>query len=190
MARDFGRNFIDIVGNEEVRRIVALGNLLLRDYGFDRLHAVSDLFFGISPNCEYCCRDLTGTDFIEYAYGEWGDDDQWCFKSSTRIPDRFEDHIVTTLAKVDSNVYLRNLYDSELGTFIGVRYKGVKNNRLVQVLKHQPIYEQVVFDGYKKFDDQITWAELWDRQSKLDLDARREFEAIMGVRNPPEIFFE
>jgi hypothetical protein len=182
MARDFCRNFIDIVGNEEIRTIVTLGNVLLSNYAFDRWHAVSDLFFGIRPGAQYQCEDLTGSEFIEYAYGEWGDFDQWCFKSATRTPDRFEDHIVKILATVDPNVYLRNLYDSELGTFIGVRYKAIKGNRLVSVLRHQPIYEQVVFEGYKKFDDQITWAELWDRQADLDLDARKEFELVMGMQ--------
>ena len=186
---DFGRSFISIYGNAETAGITAEANRKLEL--FEPSDGVPCVFWGMAPSSNHDYFRLTGSDYVYYAFGEWGDADQLCFKSSTTIPEKLENHLVWFYSKVDPNVLLVNEYDSEQGSFVGVRYKVVEKGKIHTYGKHRVVNEDVVFkiDEDSAFD-QITWEQFWEIQQDLSREAVNELVTdFPRLKNLPEISY-
>jgi hypothetical protein len=167
---DFGRSFISLYGNKGVEEITAEANRRLEQYS--AIDGVPCVFWGESPGASHDHLKLTGSEYVHYAFGEWGEEEQLCFKSSTTIPEKLENHLVWFYSKIDPNVLLVNEYDSELGSFVGVRYKLVEGGKIITFANHQDVISEVVYDiNEESPHDQITWDDFWDIQSDLKVAA-------------------
>ena len=186
---DFGRSFISIYGNAKTKEITAEANSKLEM--FEPSDGVPCVFWGMTPACPQNHLKLTGSDFVHYAFGEWGDENQLCFKSSTTIPEKLENHLVWFYSKVDPNVLLVNEYDSEQGSFVGVRFKVVENGKIRTYGRHRVVNEDVVFEiDEDSMFEQITWEQLWDMQHDLARDAVNELVTdFPRLKNLPEISY-
>lgn len=174
---DFGRNFIDLFGNQAVQDLTAEVNRRLKACDPDT--AVGEVLYGIAFENSKVCREKTSSEWVEPAdSGEFGGDDQLCFKSDTEIPEKLENHLVWFYSKIDPDVVLCNNYDNEYGHFVGVRYKIVRNGRIFTFARHLSIGETVVYEVDPDSDeDQITWEEVWDLQNDIGQAARSELVA-------------
>jgi hypothetical protein len=174
---DFGRNFIDMYGNQAVKDLTAEVNRRLNLC--DPRTAVGEVFYGLSHEHARDIERLTGSSWVSHASsGEFGDDEQILLKSDTDIPEKLENHLVWFYSKIDPDIVLRNKYDSEDGNFVGIRYKLVRNGKIFTFDRHKSIRETVVFEvDENDDDDQITWEDLWEIQAELIKLAKSELIA-------------
>jgi hypothetical protein len=171
---DFGRNFIDMYGNQAVKDLTAEVNRRLKLS--DPQTAIGEVFYGLPHEKAGDIEQLTGSSWVSHASsGEFGDDDQILLTSDTDIPEKLENHLVWFYSKIDPDVVLRNKYDSEDGNFVGIRYKLVRNGKIFTFHRHKSIWASVVFEiNEEDEDDQITWEDLWDIQHDLIKQARAD----------------
>jgi hypothetical protein len=163
---DFVRNFIEVFGNEVFPSLTREANRRMEKYSVS--DAIPCVFYGSPPRESYDFLKLTGTDFVTNAYNEWGDENQICVKSYPSAPEKFENHLIWFYSKVNPAAVLINKYDSEYGSFIGVRFKIVRNGKIRTFSARKDIDERVVFDNQiDGSDDQITWQQLWEAQDRL-----------------------
>ena len=173
---DYGRNFINMFGNQDVSLLTEEVNARLN--AASPSNAIPQVFYGLNSESECDILKLTGSNWIFPApSNEFGGVDQLCFKSSCRIPEKLENHLVWFYSKIDPHVVLRNRYDSEYGDFVGVRYKVVFKGKIFTAHRHEEILSQVVFDGDELEEGQITWEDLWDIQDRLNLEASKELSS-------------
>lgn len=173
---DFGRSFIDFFGNSAIEALTLEANRRLDQHARDT--AVGEVFYGLHKDNASGDKQLTGSDWVSPAQGEFGDVDQICLISSTDIPEKLENHLVWFYSKVDPDVVLRNTYDSDRGDFVGVRFKLVRGGKIFTFHKHRSINSNVVFESEldEADDEEITWDELWEIQRDLE---RRAFAELM-----------
>lgn len=163
---DFVRNFIEVFGDEVFSSLTQEANRRMEKYSVS--DAIPCVFYGSPPGESYDFSKLTGTDIVTNAYGEWGDENQICVKSYPLPPEKLENHLIWFYSKVNPAAVLINKYDSEQGSFIGVRFKIVRNGKIRTFSAHKDIDERVAFDSeLDGGDDQITWQQLWQAQDKL-----------------------
>ncbi len=174
---DFGRNFIDLFGNRAVEALTKEANKRLDAH--DPATAIGEVFYGLPKDAAIVGKQVTGSDWVQTAQGEFGDVDQICLVSSTDIPEKLENHLVWFYSKIDPDVVLRNKYDSDNGDFVGVRFKVVRGGKIFTIHKRRWIDSSVVFedDLDDDDDDQITWDEFWDIQHELEQQAMTELVA-------------
>lgn len=170
---DFGRNFIDLFGNQAVLDLTAEVNRRLKTCDPDT--AVGEVLYGLTFANPKACFDKTGSAWVSHAgIGEFGDVDQLCFKSDTDIPEKLENHLVWFYSKIDPNVVLRNMYDTEEGAFVGVRFKIVRDGSIFTFQRQLAIHDSVVTEIDDDSDDaEITWEEVWALQQDIGKEARR-----------------
>jgi hypothetical protein len=170
---DYGRNFINMFGSQNISQLNKEVNLRLSQLPLD--DAIPNVFYGLDRSSDADILKLTGSDWvIPASTAEFGDEDQLCFKSSCLIPEKLENHLVWFYSKIDPHVVLRNKYDNESGSFIGVRYKVVSNGKIFTAHRREEIHSEVVYDESKLEEGQITWEDLWDIQDRLNLEASKE----------------
>jgi hypothetical protein len=174
---DFGRNFIDMYGNQAVKDLTAEVNRRLSLC--DPRTAVGEVFYGLPHEQAKDIERLTGSRWVDHASSnEFGGNEQILFKSDITIPEKLENHLVWFYSKIDPDVVLRNMYDSEDGNFVGVRFKIVRGSGIFTFHRHKSIWKTVVSEIDEEDDnDQITWEELWDIQHDLVKAARAELVA-------------
>lgn len=169
---DFGRNFIELFGNQAVKDLTAEVNRRLDACDPDT--AVGEVFYGKAFENHKACVDKTGSYWIKPT-AEFGDSDRLCFKSDTDIPEKLENHLVWFYSKIDPDVVLCNKYDSEYGHFIGVRYKIVREGKIFTFQRHLSIAGTVVSVIDPDSDDeQITWEDVWDLQYDIGMAAKQD----------------
>lgn len=161
---DFGRSFIDMLGNDSVVQLTREVNLRLNHK--DPSTAIGEVFYGLPKNSAVVDHRVTGSDWVKPANGEFGDIDQICLISSTEIPEKLENHLVWFYSKVDPQVVLCNKYDSDHGDFVGVRFKVVENGKIFTFQQYREI-DSGVTNEVDPEDGQITWDEFWDIQREL-----------------------
>lgn len=173
---DFGRNFIDMFGNQAVKDLTTEVNRRLSLC--DPETAVGEVFYGLSQENAKEIEKLTGSRWVDHAStSDFGDADQLLFTSDT-IPEKLENHLVWFYSKIDPDVVLRNMYDSENGNFVGVRFKIVRGSGIFTFHRHKSIWKTVVSEIDEEDDnDQITWEDLWNIQHDLVKAARAELVA-------------
>jgi hypothetical protein len=170
---DFARNFIDMYGNQAVKDLTAEVNRRLNQHDPDT--AVGEVLYGLPKDKANLDNSTTGSDWIEHAAGgEFGSSNQICFKSDTMIPEKFENHLVWFYSKIDPDVVLRNKYSNDYGHFIGVRYKLVRDGKIITFHRHLEIEHDVVFEKDDDIDEEITWEELWDKHALITTELRQE----------------
>jgi hypothetical protein len=163
---DFVRNFIEIFGADTLLPVTEEANRRMERYSPS--DAIPCVFYGNLPGQSFDFQKMTGTDLVTNAYGEWGDETQICVKSYPSAPEKFENHLIWFYSKVNPAAVLINKYDSEYGSFIGVRFKLVQNGKIRTFAAHRDIDDDVVLDSeLDGSDDQITWQQLWEAQEKL-----------------------
>ena len=174
---DFGRNFINIYGNQAVKNLTAEVNRRLDLCNPET--AVGEVFYGLPQEHAQNIEHLTGSLWVSHAnLNEFGEDDQILLKSDTDIPEQLENHIVWFYSKIDPDVVLCNSYDTDRGEFYGVRFKIVRNKKIFTFHKRIFIQGYVVFesDGYKDEGD-ISWEEFIDGHYNLEKIVRAELIA-------------
>jgi hypothetical protein len=171
---DFGRSFIDILGNSSVTALTHEVNKRLDSS--EPSTAIGEVFYGLPNSAAAFDYRVTGSDWVSPAQGEFGDVNQICLTSSTDIPEKLENHLVWFYSKVDPDVVLRNTYDSDRGDFVGVRFKLVRGGKIFTFHKHRSINGNVVFESERDEadDEEITWDELWEIQRDLEWQAFAE----------------
>lgn len=171
---DFGRSFIDLFGNSAIEALTIEANKRLDQH--DPATAIGEVFYGLRKDVAIVGKQVTGTDWVRTAQGEFGDVDQICLVSSTTIPEKLENHLVWFYSKIDPDVVLRNKYDSDSGEFIGVRFKVVRGGKIFTFHQHRWIDSNVVFESDldDADDEQITWDEFWEIQLDLEQQAFAE----------------
>lgn len=163
---DFVRNFIEVFGSDMFSALTQEANRRMLKYSVS--DAIPCVFYGHLPGKSYDFPKLTGTDIVSNAYGEWGDENQICVKSYPSAPEKLENHLIWFYSKVNPAAVLINKYDSEYGSFIGVRCKIVRNGKIRTFGAHRDIDDNVVLDSQLDGSDgQITWQQLWEAQEKL-----------------------
>ena len=174
---DFGRSFIDLFGNSAVEALTKEANKRLDAH--DPATAIGEVFYGLPKDVAIVGKQVTGSDWVQTAQGEFGDDQQICLVSSTDIPEKLENHLVWFYSKIDPDVVLRNKYDSEEGNFVGVRFKLVRGGKIFTFHQRKSIVATVTFeiDPGEDDDDQITWDEFWEIQRELEQQAMAELVA-------------
>lgn len=173
---DFGRNFIDMFGNQAVKDLTAEVNRRLNAHS-DPRRSVGEVLYGLSPDKSAVGFEEVGSAWIRHS-NDFGDTSQLCFTSGTEIPEKLENHLVWFYSKVDPNVVLRNKYDTEDGDFVGVRFKIVRGSKIFTIHKRKVIDGFVVYEKNEDTDDnEITWEDFWDIQYDLVKEARAEFVA-------------
>ena len=174
---DFGRNFIDMYGNQAVKDLTAEVNRRLNLC--DRQTAVGEVFYGLSPEHAKDIERLTGSSWVSHASsGEFGDDTQILLKSDTDIPEKLENHLVWFYSKVDPDVVLKNAYDTEHGDFYGARFKIVRNGKIFTFHRRKVIQGSVLFDSDEdRSESDITWEEFYDGKYDLTQEVRTELVA-------------
>jgi hypothetical protein len=172
---DFGRNFIDLFGNQAAKDLTAEVNRRLKKCDPDT--AVGEVLYGLDTENADVGYDKTGSSWVRPT-NDFGDSDQLCFESSTDIPEKLENHLVWFYSKVDPDVVLRNKYDTEECDFIGVRYKVVRNGKIFTFERRLAIYGTPVSEIDEDSDDeQITWEEVWDLQHEIGKEAMNDLSA-------------
>ncbi len=166
---DYGRSFIDLYGNANVNALTKEVNKRLNAH--DPLTAIGQVLYGLPTDTAKSCVQVTGSDWVRPAQNEFGDDDQICLVSSTDIPEKLENHLVWFYSKIDPDVVLRNKYDSDRGEFLGVRFKIVRNGKIITFQRHRYIDSSVTSELDPDEEDQITWDEFWDIQHNLSQEA-------------------
>lgn len=169
---DYGRSFIDLYGNANLNALTKEVNKRLVTH--DPITAIGQVLYGLPIDTAKLSAQVTGSDWVRPAQNEFGDDDQICLVSSTDIPEKLENHLVWFYSKIDPDVVLRNKYDSDRGEFLGVRFKIVRNGKIITFQRHRRIDSSVVFELDPDEEDQITWEEFWDIQHKLSTEALSE----------------
>jgi hypothetical protein len=171
---DYGRSFIDLFGNRGIGALTKEVNKRLNAH--DPVTAIGQVLYGLPIETAKLTTQVTGSDWVRPAQGEFGDDDQICLVSSTEIPEKLENHLVWFYSKIDPDVVLRNKYDSDRGDFLGIRFKIVRNGKIFTFERHRWIDSSVVFelDSEEEEEDQITWEEFWDIQHELLKEALSE----------------
>jgi hypothetical protein len=174
---DFGRNFIDMYGNQAVKNLTAEVNSRL--HLCDPRTAVGEVLYGLSHEHARDIERLTGSSWVSHASsGEFGDDEQILLKSDTNIPEKLENHLVWFYSKIDPDVVLRNKYDTDRGDFYGARFKIVRNGKIFTFHKRKVIQGSVVFDSDEdRNEDDITWEEFCDGHYDLAQVVRAELVA-------------
>lgn len=174
---DFGRNFIDMYGNQAVKDLTAEVNRRLQLC--DPQTAIGEVFYGLPHEHARDIERLTGSRWVSHASSnEFGDSDQILLKSDTDIPEKLENHLVWFYSKIDPDVVLRNKYDTEHGDFYGVRFKIVRNGGIFTFHKRKVIQGSVVFeDDEDKGDGDITWEEFCDGHYDLAQAVRADLVA-------------
>jgi hypothetical protein len=176
---DFGRNFIDLFGNNAIDALTKEVNKRLDEH--DPTIAIGRIFYGLPKDVAIVGKQVTGTDWVRPAQGEFGDENQICLVSSDTIPEKLENHLVWFYSKIDPDVVLRNKYDSDRGDFVGVRFKVVRDGKIFTFHKHRSITASVTFEINPDDDDddgdKITWDEFWDIQNELAQEALSELIA-------------
>jgi hypothetical protein len=114
----------------------------------------------------------TGAYFVEPSqnFGWWGE--EVTFISGQNIPTKLVTHIVWFLSKVDPNVVVCNRYDHEEGSFVGVEYQIVRNNKIRFFDDVSEIHLKVLcddeiepfLDEHGSESDAITWEQVWEMQ--------------------------
>ena len=169
---DYGRNFIDLFGNQAVKDLTAEVNRRLQKCDPDT--AVGEVLYGLDKEDASIGFNKTGSSWVRTT-NEFGDSDQLCFESSTDIPEKLENHIVWFYSKVDPEVVLRNTYDTEEGDFVGVRFKVVHEGKIFTFQRQLAIYGTPVSEIDEDSDDeQITWEEVWDLQHQIGKEAMND----------------
>lgn len=172
---DFGRNFIDLFGNQAVQDLTA--EVQRRLDACDPNTAVGQVFYGLAKEHADVGRDKTGSTWIRHSH-DFGDSDQLCFESGTDIPEKLENHLVWFYSKIDPDVVLRNKYDTEECDFVGVRYKVVRNGKIFTFQRQLAIYGPPVSEIDEDSDEeQITWEEVWDLQHEIGKEAMNDLSA-------------
>ena len=168
---DYGRNFIDLFGNQAVKDLTTEVNRRLKACHPNT--AVGQVLYGLDKENSKYILDKTGSSWV-YTSDDFGDIDQLCFESSTDIPEKLENHIVWFYSKVDPEVVLLNTYDSNDGDFVGVRYKLVHKGKIFTFECESVIYGSPVGElDEDSEEDQITWEEVWNRQIEIGKVAMR-----------------
>ena len=174
---DFGRNFINMYGNQAVKNLTTEVNRRL--HLCDPKTAVGEVFYGLPHELARDIERLTGSSWVSHAnMNEFGDEEQILLKSDTDIPEKLENHLVWFYSKIDPDVVLCNKYDTDRGEFYGVRFKIVRNKKIFTFHKQKFIQGYVVFesDGNKDEGD-ITWEEFLDGHYDLEYAVRAELIA-------------
>jgi hypothetical protein len=169
---DHGRCFINLYGNSDVDALTKEVNKRLDAH--DPATAIGQVLYGLPIESAKLTKQVTGSDWVRPAQGEFGDVDQICLVNSTDIPEKLENHLVWFYSKIDPNVVLRNKYDSDRGEFLGVRFKIVRNGKILTFQRHKWIDKSVVFELDPDEEDEITWVEFWDIQYELSEEALSE----------------
>jgi hypothetical protein len=171
---DFGRNFINIYGNQAVKNLTAEVNRRLDLCNPET--AVGEVFYGLPQEHAQNIEHLTGSLWVSHAnLNEFGEDDQILLKSDTDIPEKLENHLVWFYSKIDPNVVLCNKYDTDRGDFYGVRFKIVRNKKIYTKHKRKYIQGSVVFSSDELTgDSDITWEEFFDGKFDLAQEVRSE----------------
>ena len=172
---DFGRNFIDMYGNQAVKNLTTEVNRRL--HLCDPQTSVGEVFYGLTPDKAIDIEQLTGSRWVNHAnMNEFGGDEQILLKSATEIPEKLENHLVWFYSKVDPDVVLCNKYDTDRGEFYGVRYKIVRNKKIFTFHKRKFIQGSVFFNRDEAVDDSdITWEEFLDGHFDLQMEVRTLF---------------
>lgn len=171
---DFGRNFIDMYGNQAVKNLTTEVNRRLSLC--DPNTAVGEVFYGLPKEQGDDIEQLTGSRWVHHSNSnEFGDEEQILFKSDTIIPEKLENHLVWFYSKIDPDVILCNKYDTDHGEFYGVRFKIVRNKKIYtfQKVKFMKGYVVSKDDGAKDVDD-ITWEEFLDGHFEMWKKVRTE----------------
>lgn len=174
---DFGRNFIDMFGNQAVKDLTAEVNRRLKLC--DAETAVGEVLYGLTHDKAKDIERLTGSRWVDHASSnEFGGSEQILFKSDPTIPEKLENHLVWFYSKIDPDVVLRNTYDSEEGNFVGARFKIVRGSSIFTFHRHKSNWKSVVSEiDEEDENEQITWEDLWDIQHDLVKAARAELVA-------------
>lgn len=169
---DYGRNFINLFGNSGVEALTKEVNKRLDAH--DPETAIGQVLYGLPKETSKLTNKVTGSDWVAPARGEFGDDEQICLVSSIDIPEKLENHLVWFYSKIDTDVVLRNKYDSDHGEFLGIRFKIVRNGKIFTFERHRCIDSSVVFEPDQDEEDQITWEDFWNIQAELSEEALSE----------------
>jgi hypothetical protein len=169
---DHGRCFINLYGSSEIDALTKEVNKRLDAH--DPATAIGQVLYGLPIESAKLTKQVTGSDWVRPAQGEFGDVDQICLVNSTDIPEKLENHLVWFYSKIDPDVVLRNKYDSDRGEFLGIRFKIVRNGKILTFQRHKWIDKSVVFELDPDEEDEITWVEFWDIREELSEEVLSE----------------
>ena len=173
---DHIQNFITVYGNEKVRSLVPE---ICRRLDLDA--DVGIVLYGKSFSNTDECLKKTGAYFVEPSkdFGSWGD--EITLLSGRRIPHQLMAHITWFLSKIDPNVVLKYKYDHVEGNFVGTSFRIVEKGKIrffdeivhidSTVLFEEEVDRDLAENENESEDDILTWAQLWEIQSKTTLVA-------------------
>ena len=173
---DIVKNHITVYGNEEVRSLVP--EICRR---LDRVPDIGAVLYGITFSGKQECFEKTSAYIVEPSqdFGFWGD--EITLVSGRYIPHQLIAHIAWFLSKVDPNVVVCNKYDHEDGRFVGTSFRIVDKGKIrffdeivhidSTVLFEEEVDRYLAENENESEDDILTWAQLWEIQSKTTLVA-------------------
>lgn len=161
-------------GNQAVKDLT--GEVNRRLSLCDAQTGVGEVLYGLTHDKAQDIERLTGSRWVDLgSTSDFGDADQLLFTSDT-TPEKLENHLVWFYSKIDPDVVLCNQYDSEDGSYVGVRFKIVRKGKIFSFHRHKE-NSSTIADEFEKNEDEISWDDLWEMQDDLYRKSRAELVA-------------